>query len=87
MIDAQFVITIHNMSLEGAEILTLTGKTENDCRLECMLNDRCKSFNFCNGTNTCQLNCKIAGDAETNLVNQEGCVYKSTNNSAMKVSN
>ena len=87
MMDAQFVISIQDKFLEGAELLNLRGETESDCAFECMLNDRCQSINFCHWTNTCHLNSGTAGDAKANLVNRKGCEYKSTNYSSMKVCN
>ena len=84
--DAQFDIILPDKSLQGAEMLTLVGKTESDCRLQCMLNYRCKSINYCHANEICQLNSKIIGDVRTNLVSRKGCQYKSTNYSSMKVS-
>ena len=86
MTDAQFDIILPDQSLQGAELLTLIGKTESECRLQCMLNYRCKSINYCPTDELCQLNSKILGDVRTNLYNKNGCQYKSTNYSSLKVS-
>ena len=84
MNDGQF-ISYPGKILQGA-ILSISQQNEHDCQTECLLNDRCKSFNFdIDGKSECQLNSKIAGDNGTEFVSKIGWTYKSTNFSSTQV--
>ena len=61
--------------LKGATFRNISCRTYVLCATFCLLEDACKSFNFCMDDELCQLNSAVYSENETSLQKSSGCLY------------
>ena len=75
---AEFNVFLINKALKGHVIHRESGLNDVQCMEKCIQFTKCRSYNLNRSLKLCELNAKTLGDNETELSDEHGWIYKST---------